>query len=219
VKGQLIWLGFAILLLAVGCSTAAPETDESPTAGVGETPTPGPVENTPTPSVAPRTSTPSPPPETPTSSPEPATATAAPAAATAAPPAEGAASGDLANVISVEVRGGAGAYQFSVGIESPDTGCDQYADWWEVVGEAGELIYRRVLLHSHVGEQAFVRSGGPVAIEASTVVWVRAHMNTAGYGGAAFRGSVQEGFQEAELSPDFAADLADVKPLPDGCAF
>jgi hypothetical protein len=117
------------------------------------------------------------------------------------------------------VRGDAGAYQFSVGIESPDTGCDQYADWWEVVSEDGALIYRRVLLHSHVGEQPFVRSGGPAAIEADTVVWVRAHMHPGGYGGAAFRGSVQEGFQETELSADFAADLAGEEPLPDGCAF
>ena len=124
-----------------------------------------------------------------------------------------------ANVEGVTATGDPGDYTFGVTLHSPDTGCEQYADWWEVVSEEGALIYRRVLLHSHVGEQPFVRSGGPVGIEADTAVWVRAHMNTEGYGGAAFRGSVREGFREAELSPDFAADLADEEPLPDGCAF
>ena len=126
---------------------------------------------------------------------------------------------DLANVVSVEVSGDAGAYQFSVEISSPDTGCDQYANWWEVFSEDGELLYRRILLHSHVSEQPFVRSGGPLALDPDTVVWVRAHMHPGGYGGVAFKGSVQAGFLEAELSPAFAADLEDALPLPDGCAF
>ncbi len=125
----------------------------------------------------------------------------------------------LADVISVQVSGSEGAYQFSVQVNSPDTGCEQYADWWEVLTEEGQLVYRRVLLHSHFGEQPFTRSGGPAAIQADTRVWVRAHMNTSGYGGAALRGSVQTGFEPAELSPEFAADLADQPPLPEDCAF
>jgi len=125
----------------------------------------------------------------------------------------------LADVISVQVTGNAGAYQFSVGISSPDTGCDQYADWWEVVSEQGELIYRRILLHSHVDEQPFVRSGGSVEIAADTTVWVRAHMNEGGYGGDAFRGSVQDGFTQAEMDPEFARELESAPPLPEDCAF
>lgn len=124
-----------------------------------------------------------------------------------------------ADVLSVEVSGEAGAYRFAVEVRSPDLGCDQYADWWEVVSEDGELLYRRVLLHSHVSEQPFVRSGGPVPIETQTVVWVRAHMNTGGYGGAALRGSAQDGFSEAQLEADFAAGLSEVQPLPEDCAF
>ncbi|MGA9190363.1 MAG: hypothetical protein WBZ24_01400, partial [Anaerolineales bacterium] len=67
-----------------------------------------------------------------------------------------------ARVISVDVSGEEGAFTFAVEIASPDTGCDRYADWWEVVTPNGDLLYRRILLHSHVDEQPFARSGGPV---------------------------------------------------------
>ncbi len=125
----------------------------------------------------------------------------------------------FADVTSVDLSGNEGGYTFRVEVSSPDTGCDQYADWWEVVSEDGELIFRRVLLHSHVNEQPFTRSGGPVEIEADTDVWVRAHMNNSGYGGEAFFGSAESGFEKAELDKDFAADLENREPLPDGCAF
>jgi hypothetical protein len=124
-----------------------------------------------------------------------------------------------ADVLSVAASGAENAYQFAVEIRSPDTGCEQYADWWEVVSEDGALIYRRILAHSHVTEQPFRRSGGPVAIRADTVVIVRAHMHPGGYGGAAFRGSVDGGFEALQLEPGFAEGLEHVDPLPSGCGF
>ncbi len=124
-----------------------------------------------------------------------------------------------ADIISLDVSGDPGAYRFSVGVRSPDLGCEQYADWWEVIDEQGDLIYRRILLHSHAGEQPFVRSGGPVPIAPEDVVLVRAHMHPSGYGDVAFKGSIQTGFQEIELSPDFASELENLPPLPEGCAF
>jgi len=124
-----------------------------------------------------------------------------------------------ADVIAVQASGQPGAYRFNVTVKSPDTGCQQYADWWEVVGTDGKLFYRRVLLHSHVDEQPFTRSGGPVPIQADTVVWVRAHMNTRGYGGTAFKGSVKSGFKPAVPDEGFAAGLVKQPPLPDGCDF
>ncbi len=124
-----------------------------------------------------------------------------------------------AQVISVAVSGAPGAYQFAVGIRSPDTGCDRYADWWEVLSEDGKLLYRRILDHSHVDEQPFVRAGGPVPIQRDTVVWVRAHLHPQGYGGDAFTGSVRAGFRRAALSPTFAVGAASQPPLPQGCAF
>jgi hypothetical protein len=125
----------------------------------------------------------------------------------------------FANVLSVSVSGGPGAYQFAIQIASPDTGCEQYADWWEVISEDGELLYRRILLHSHVGEQPFTRSGGAVDIAPNTVVYVRAHMNTVGYGGAVMRGSVQDGFETIDVEAGFGADLERVPPQPEDCAF
>ena len=122
-------------------------------------------------------------------------------------------------VIRASISGNPGSYSFSVTVRSPDTGCDQYADWWEVVTPEGELLYRRVLFHSHVGEQPFTRSGGPIPVRPDETVIVRAHMNTAGYGGVGLRGSVATGFIGKELTSAFAPDVGDQEPKPQGCAF
>ena len=119
-----------------------------------------------------------------------------------------------ADVISVTTT----STSVSVGIRSPETGCEQYADWWEILNEEGNLLYRRILAHSHVNEQPFVRTGS-FALEADQIVWIRAHMNSHGYGGQAFRGSISEGFQAAELSPLFAVEVTNETPLPNRCAF
>ena len=125
-----------------------------------------------------------------------------------------------ADVVAVRTSGSPGAYSFAVTLESPDTGCDQYADWWEVITPDGELLYRRILAHSHVNEQPFTRSGGPVDVQATTRVIVRAHMNDAGYGGVAFSGSAEAGFAaDASVTAELAPRLAEEAPLPNGCAF
>ncbi len=124
-----------------------------------------------------------------------------------------------ADVLAVVIEGEPGGYRFTVTVRSPDTGCDSYADWWEVVGAGGDLRYRRILLHSHVDEQPFVRGGSPVEIGPGEIVIVRAHMSTSGYGGSVLRGSVEDGFQVAAPAAGFAVDLATTSPLPDGCAF
>ena len=112
-----------------------------------------------------------------------------------------------------------GAFLFEVTVASPDTGCDSFVDWWEVVTPAGELLYRCVLLHSHVSEQPFTRDGGPVATEPADEVIVRAHMNTTGYATGAMRGSFRAGFRPVQLEPGFAGSAEALEPLPDGCAF
>jgi hypothetical protein len=124
-----------------------------------------------------------------------------------------------ADVTDVEVSGEPGSYTFSVQVESPDTGCEQYANWWEIITDDGQLLYRRILAHSHPDEQPFTRSGGPIQIDPTTTVWVRAHMNTSGYGGTMYMGSVESGFQPVEEPPMVAPDLAEEGPQPDGCAY
>lgn len=125
----------------------------------------------------------------------------------------------MASIVSVTSSGTENNYTFNVGISSPDTGCSQYANWWEVVKEDGTLLYRRILGHSHVNEQPFIRSGGTISIASDQVVIIRAHMNTSGYGTKAFIGSVSDGFSETILDVTFAEALAKVAPQPNGCAF
>lgn len=128
-------------------------------------------------------------------------------------------SSDLADVIDVSVTGSPGDYSLLVTVSSPDTGCDSYADWWEAVSEKGELLTRRVLLHSHVEEQPFTRSVGGLRVQPGDTVIIRAHMSVGGYGGTVMRGTVTEGFSPADMPSDFAADLETQGPLPTDCAF
>ena len=125
----------------------------------------------------------------------------------------------LAEVIQVTVSGAEGNYQFSVTIQSPDLGCEQYANWWEVVTPDGALLYRRVLGHSHVNEQPFTRSGGPVKIKSQDSVFVRAHMHPHGYGRKAMTGTIRNGWQEIQVDTSFASVLATQDPLPGPCPF
>lgn len=122
-------------------------------------------------------------------------------------------------VVSIAVSGSPDQYQFQVGISSPDIGCEQYADWWEVLSEDGDLLYRRILTHSHVNEQPFVRSGGPVQIGSSSSVIIRAHMNEAGYSSQGMIGSVDSGFEPIQLPAGFGSELESQPPLPTGCNF
>ena len=125
----------------------------------------------------------------------------------------------FADVVDVEWSGDEGNYRFQVTVRSPDSGCDQYADWWEILSDSGELLHRRVLLHSHVTEQPFRRSGGPVSSNPVQPILIRAHMNQGGYGGHAYYGSVAAGFTRCLLPAGFGEHLAISPPLPEGCAF
>lgn len=125
---------------------------------------------------------------------------------------------DKAEIVSVSVSGEESNYKFTIGISSPDVGCEQYADWWEIISEDGAtLIYRRVLGHSHVNEQPFIRSGKSVSISRNQTIIIRAHMNNSGYGVKVYKGSVSGGFIKSELPSNFAYRLAIQSPLPSRC--
>jgi len=125
----------------------------------------------------------------------------------------------LVAVEAVRTTGDVGAYTVYVTLASVETGCDQYADWWEVISHEGDLLYRRVLNHSHPDDQPFERSGGPVNVAADQRVIVRGHMNPQGYVGVAMEGTFGDGLRAATFPADFAAELADVEPLPESCLF
>jgi hypothetical protein len=82
-------------------------------------------------------------------------------------------------------------WTFTVTVEHPDTGWDDYADGWDVVTPDGDVLkatqsdpFTRPLAHPHVDEQPFTRSQSGITIpEGVTVVVVRAHDLVAGYGG------------------------------------
>jgi hypothetical protein len=135
-----------------------------------------------------------------------------------------------ANVVAVSASGERGDYTFLVSVESADVDCTQYADWWEVVSRDGELLYRRILEHSHTDANGtsdadapgntFTRSGGPVPVSGDDAVVVRAHINVGGYRGLSLSGSVATGFGDAEdLGAAFAPELEQVEPLPTTCLF
>lgn len=208
----------AAMVWAAGCGPSSPpdEGTPAPTASAAAlTPTdPAALSPSPTSTSPASGRTPTPQGPTPTTQgPEPTPAATAPAR-TPLP------AGALANVLAVNVTGQEGAYTFAVTVKSPDTGCEHYADWWEVVSPDGSLIYRRILDHSHVDDQPFTRSGGPVAVSAQDELIVRAHMNEDGYGGRAERGTPSSRFEgDDSVGPEWHPELGSAAPLPESCAF
>ena len=124
-----------------------------------------------------------------------------------------------ANVTNVSTDGSDGNYRFFVTIKSDETGCEQYANWWEVVSLDGKLLYRRILFHSHPNDQPFERSGGRINIKDTNIVYIRAHMNTTSYSGDVFKGSVKNGFKKTNDKIINSSHIEKMSPLPKGCAF
>ncbi len=82
-------------------------------------------------------------------------------------------------------------WTFTVTVEHPDNGWEDYADGWDVVLPDGTVIlpdpstgFTRLLLHPHDDEQPFTRSQSNIVIPADvTEVRVRAHDLVDGFGG------------------------------------
>jgi len=96
--------------------------------------------------------------------------------------------GDLdlreANVVDAAVERAGDGYRFDVTLHHDDDGEDGYANWWQVETPDGERLGRRELSHAH-DTREFTRSA-TVAVPADvSVVVVRGHDQTHGYGGQA----------------------------------
>jgi hypothetical protein len=83
-------------------------------------------------------------------------------------------------------------WHFSVTVEHPDTGWEDYADGWDVVLPDGTVVkpdpespFTRLLLHPHENEQPFTRSQSGILIPPHiNSVTVRAHDLVDGFGGS-----------------------------------
>jgi hypothetical protein len=127
----------------------------------------------------------------------------------------------FADIIAVAVTGDENDYTFDVTLETSDIDCSHFANWFEVLTDSGELVYRRILAHPHteaLSGNPFTRGGGSVSITSDQEVIVRAHLNDLGYVGMAMRGTVDSGFENApDITAAFAPDVASESPQPEEC--
>lgn len=125
-----------------------------------------------------------------------------------------------ADVLAVYFHEKEHGFKFGVKLQSDETGCEQYADWWEILNAEGELLYRRILVHSHPDTQPFTRwSLKVLKVSKSDLLYIRGHMNQLGYNGNVFKGSIKNGFKEAKTFPDFNVTIETQSPLPQGCLY
>ncbi len=90
-----------------------------------------------------------------------------------------------ADVLAVEVTAAAEGYRFAVTVRHADAGWEHYADRFEILTPAGEILGVRTLHHPHVEEQPFTRALAGVRVPAGLAsVVVRARDSVHGYGGA-----------------------------------
>ena len=97
-----------------------------------------------------------------------------------------------ADVIAVNaVDRGAQGWSFSVTVQHPDTGWNDYCNGWDVITDQGQILksssqdqFTRLLLHPHEHEQQFTRSQNGLHIPDGTkTLTVRAHDIVHGFGG------------------------------------
>jgi hypothetical protein len=99
----------------------------------------------------------------------------------------GAAAADPAVVEEVAARPTGDGWTFEVTLSHGDTGWDDHADGWRVVGADGTVFGTRDLLHPHVDEQPFTRSLADVAIPAGIArVFIEARTTVEGWGAARY---------------------------------
>jgi hypothetical protein len=101
-----------------------------------------------------------------------------------------------ANVVNVSVEAQDGSYRFDVTLIHDDDGEDGYADRWQVETLNGTELGRRELAHPH-GTREFTRSTTVEIPDNTTLVVVRGHDQTHGFGGQAMVVNLTSGETEA----------------------
>lgn len=106
-------------------------------------------------------------------------------AAAAAPSARAGEADVLAVEASVQPDG---TFRFDVTVAHADAGWSHYADRFEILDPAGNVLGTRILLHPHAAEQPVTRALTGVEIPIEVVeVTVRAHDSVHALGGAEVR--------------------------------
>lgn len=92
---------------------------------------------------------------------------------------------DFAQVTFVEAElSSDGSWCLRTTVRHNDEGWDHYADAWQVLDEAGNVLGRRLLAHPHDEEQPFTREQCDIEIPGKkTTIVVRAKCNVHGFGG------------------------------------
>ncbi len=89
---------------------------------------------------------------------------------------------DAPKIVDAVAKSTGMGWNFSVTLAHPDTGWDHYADGWEIVDSAGNVLGTRILHHPHVQEQPFTRSLNNVMLPDGTrEVFVRVKCNVDGW--------------------------------------
>ncbi|MEE9355721.1 MAG: hypothetical protein V3U75_09055, partial [Methylococcaceae bacterium] len=89
-----------------------------------------------------------------------------------------------ADVLDVKIRSvDRNTFAIDVTVRHDDTGWDHYANAWEVLDEAGQVLGSRLLLHPHIDEQPFTRSNTVIIPEGVKKITVRAKDLVHGLGG------------------------------------
>jgi len=92
-----------------------------------------------------------------------------------------------ADVVNVTIESlGDGRFRINATVAHDDTGWDHYANRWDVLNEAGEVIGVRELAHPHVNEQPFTRSTLVTIPKSVKTITVRANDSVHELGGKTF---------------------------------
>ena len=120
-------------------------------------------------------------------------------------------------------------YDISVTIQSPNEGCNRYADWWEAITEEGELLHRKILDSSQGFEHQFTSNALIDILDPDQTIIIRGHFSEdidsyrygygTGYTTQSMKGQVSQpsSFQQVRLPSQFAARVERQGEQPKEC--